>query len=220
MTVNEVLKKRFSVRAFTADAVPESLLESVFERAQQAASNCNVQPWQVYVVSGAALTALAEELTSSVMSGASPNPDFAWKIQYEGEHRTRQFAAANALYSAMGVDRHDRAARQKNMLRNWSFFGAPHAAFFTMARYLEYPGAVDLGIYAQTLSLLLKEEGVDSCMQGALGMYPDPVRRQLEVPDELGILFGMSFGYADHAAAANQTRTEREHVNAGVCFIS
>lgn len=48
------------------------------------------------------------------------------------------------------------------MLRNWKFFNAPHAAFFTMATYLKLKGAVDLGIYAQTLALLMTERGISS----------------------------------------------------------
>ena len=81
------------------------------------------------------------------------------------------------------------------MLRNWSFFDAPHAAFFTMPKYLGVPGAVDVGIYAATLALALEERGVGSCMQGALGMFPTPARQALGLKDECGILFGMSFGY-------------------------
>ena len=106
------------------------------------------------------------------------------------------------------------------MLRNWQFFGAPHAAFFTMEKYLKMTGAVDLGIYAQTLALLLAERGISSCMQGALGMFPDPARRMFGLPDEVGILFGMSFGYADRDAPANQARTDRVPVDTAVRFFS
>ncbi|MEC7546856.1 MAG: nitroreductase family protein [Pseudomonadota bacterium] len=119
----------------------------------------------------------------------------------------------------MGIDRQDKMKRNMAMLRNWAFFDAPHVAFFTMERYLGIMGAVDMGIYAQTVSLLLKEQGIDSCMQGALGQFPAPVREILEIPDELGILFGMSFGYALPDAPVNQCRTEREQLDQSVTFI-
>lgn len=127
---------------------------------------------------------------------------------------------ANALYSAMGIERTDKPRRQIAMLRNWNFFDAPHAAFFTMAKYLKLKGAVDLGIYAQTLALLMTERGISSCMQGALGLYPDPARRMFGLPDDVGILFGMSFGYADDAAPANKTRTDRVSLDTMVRFLS
>ncbi len=47
-----------------------------------------------------------------------------------------------------------------------------------MDKYLDIMGAVDLGIYAQTLSLILMEYGISSCMQGALGQFPDPVKKK------------------------------------------
>jgi nitroreductase len=80
-------------------------------------------------------------------------------------------------------------------------------------------GAVDLGIYAQTLSLILAEHGLSNCMQGALGQFPDPVREILTLPEERGILFGMSFGYADTSAAINKTQTDRESLDNAVTFF-
>ncbi|MBI2289984.1 MAG: nitroreductase family protein, partial [Betaproteobacteria bacterium] len=85
--------------------------------------------------------------------------------------------------------------------------------------YLKVKGAVDVGIYAQTLALLMTERGISCCMQGALGQFPDPARRMFGLPDDVGILFGMSFGYADHDAPANKTRTDRVSVDTMVRFF-
>ena len=52
MTVAETLKKRLSVRAFTDEPVPKETLMNIFNSAQMTPSNCNVQPWQIYVASG------------------------------------------------------------------------------------------------------------------------------------------------------------------------
>ena len=219
MSVSEVLQRRLSIRAFHDTPVPQQVLEQIFTLARHAPSNCNVQPCQAYVVSGAKKDQLKAELVATVSSGASPNPDFEWNVGYQGVHRERQFGSANALYGAMGIDRRDKARRQVAMLRNWEFFGAPHAAFFTMEKYLKMTGAVDLGIYAQTVALLMAERGISSCMQGALGMYPGPARSMFALPDEVGILFGMSFGYADPDAPANMARTDRVPVETAVRFF-
>lgn len=220
MSVSQVLQQRFSVRAFKDKPVPAEVLEEIFSLAQHAPSNCNVQPCRAYVVSGEKKEQLKAELVAAVAGGKPPNPDFAWDIKYQGEHRERQFGSANALYGAMGIERSDKPRRQIAMLRNWQFFDAPHAAFFTMAKYLQLTGAVDLGIYAQTLAMLLAERGISSCMQGALGMFPDPARKLFGLPDEVGILFGMSFGYADSEAAANKARTDRLPLDTAVRFFS
>ena len=220
MSVSQVLQQRFSVRAFKDTPVPQEMLEEIFTLARQAPSNCNIQPCQVYVVSGARKDQLKQELVSAVLSGSPANPDFDWDVRYQGIHRERQFGSAYALYGAMGIDRSDKERRQVAMLRNWQFFDAPHAAFFTMEKYLKMTGAVDLGIYAQTVAMLMTERGIASCMQGALGMFPDPARKMFGLPDEIGILFGMSFGYADPDAPANKARTDRVPVDTAVRFFS
>lgn len=219
MSVKEIIQKRVSIRAFLDKKVPDNTLKSIFESAQLSPSNCNVQPWQTCVVSGKTKDLLKDKFMQTLMSRATPNPDFNWLPKYEGIHRDRQFGSANALYSSMGIAREDKKERQMSMLRNWQFFDAPHAVFFTMDKYLDIMGAVDLGIYAQTLSLLFAEHGISNCMQGALGQFPDPVREVLNLPKERGILFGMSFGYADENAAVNKTKTERETVDNAVSFF-
>jgi len=218
MPIESILKARHSVRAFLDKPVATETLQRIFENAQLSPSNCNVQPWQACVVSGQTKTDLTTKFIEILMSGAAPNPDFNWAAQYTGIHRERQFGSANALYSAVGIAREDKKARQMAMVRNWQFFDAPHAVFFTMDKYLDIMGAVDLGIYAQTLSLIMAEHGISNCMQGALGQFPDPVRELLNLPEDRGILFGMSFGYADESAPVNNTRTEREALNKAVIF--
>jgi len=218
MSVNEVVQSRVSCRGFKSDPVDESVLRDIFTTAQQSPSNCNVQPWQVLVVSGKKKDELKNKLIQNVMTQGKPNPDFNWKVGYEGVHRDRQFGSAAALYGAMDIGREDKSKRQMAMLKNWAFFDAPHVAFFTMDKYLDIMGAVDLGIYAQTLTLLLQEQGISSCMQGALGQFPDPVKAMFDLPEERGILFGMSFGYADETAPANATRTDRETLENSVIF--
>ncbi|MFD2166854.1 nitroreductase family protein [Thalassotalea euphylliae] len=218
MSLAELLKERHSVRAFQNTPIEQSVLDDIFNNAQLSPSNCNVQPWQICVVSGDTKNTLQDKFVSLLMGGTKPNPDFNWLPQYQGIHRDRQFGSANALYSAMDIAREDKQARQMAMLRNWQFFGAPHAVFFTMDKYLDIMGAVDLGIYAQTLSLLMAEKGISNCMQGALGQFPDPVREVLQLPADRGILFGMSFGYEDVSNNANKARTDRASLNDAVQF--
>lgn len=218
MSLDDILKKRYSVRAFMDKPVPDELIKSIFTLAQLSPSNCNVQPWQIHVVSGKTKDALKERLLEVVMSGKEPNPEFDWKARYTGIHRDRQFESANALYSSMNIERSDKNGRMMALLRNWEFFNAPHAVFFTMEKYLNIMGAVDMGIYAQTLALLMSHHGIASCFQGALGQFPDPVKEMLNIPEDTGILFGMSFGYPDKEAKVNTTRTDRAALEESVAF--
>ena len=52
MSLVEAVTTRRSVRGFLDKEVPQEVLDRIFEIAQQAPSNCNVQPWKAYVASG------------------------------------------------------------------------------------------------------------------------------------------------------------------------
>lgn len=220
LVVSRMMRERISCRAFLADPVDRQILSGILEDAQRAPSNKNGQPCHVFIASGATRLQLEEELTgmatASVQamrgegSDAKMQGDFPGRYaQLDGIYKARQYGAARALYGALGVQRSDLQGRVDAMLENWRFFGAPHAAFFAMDLKFGLMPAVDIGIYAQTLALLMAERGIASCMQGSLGSFSAPVRRAFEVPADLGILFGMSFGYPDADAPVNSARTER-----------
>ena len=214
----EIIHKRRSVRGFLPQALDAALLREIFAVAQRAPSNCNVQPWQVHVVSGAACEALRTELSAAAAAALPINPDFPPGGRYPGIYRDREWDAAQQLYSAMGVDRGDRAARREAFLRNYAFFGAPHALFLFLDAPFGVREAADCGMWAQTLMLEMTARGVASCAQGSLSMYPDIVRRQLGVAPAQRLLFGMAFGYEDASASANHARLGRLPVDEAVRF--
>ena len=220
MTIAELLQNRVSIRAYTKEEVPADVLSEIFALAQRSPSSCNVQPWHSYVVSGDAKKSLQQKLIQEVMVKKTPTPDFDWQVNYQDIHRERQFGSANALYTSMGIERSDKMGRNMAMLRNWQFFDAPHVVFFAMEKYLNMTAATDLGIYAQTLALLMQERGISSCMQGALGQFPEPVKAELGLGENESVLFGMSFGYADNNADVNKTRTDRASLDEAVKFVS
>ena len=72
--------------------------------------------------------------------------------------------------------------------------------------------------YLQTLMLIMHAHGIGSCAQGALAYYPEPVKAALNIPEEIGILVGLSFGYEDEQVPANKTRTPRADLLDAVSF--
>jgi nitroreductase len=67
----------------------------------------------------------------------------------------------------------------------------------------------DVGMWLQTVMLLLREEGLDSCPQEYLSFHARLIKDFIGVSDETHIFFcGMAIGYADSSAACNTyTRT-------------
>ncbi|MGB3666315.1 MAG: nitroreductase family protein [Bermanella sp.] len=209
MTLEEAIQQRRSVRGYKPDPIDQETLDSIFTSAQLSPSNCNVQPWQVLLATGEACQILKDKMHHAFMHGQNMNPDFSGLPKFEGNMRTRQVECAQALYGAMGIARDDKIARMKATARNYQFFDAPHVAFITMKKDFSPAIAVDVGMYAQTLMLLMTSHGIGSCAQASTAYYPDIVREFFELDNDMGILFGISFGYEDKTVDANQTRTTR-----------
>lgn len=217
-TFDALMRARHSVRGFRPDPVPPALLAQIFATAQQAPSNCNVQPWVVHVVSGDSAARLRTALHDRAASGAAPAPDFPLTGAYPGDYRGRQIDAAKALFAATGVARDDTPARVASYLRNFRFFDAPHAAFVFLPDWAGMREAADAGMYAQSLMLALTAQGLASCAQGALSHYADLVHHELGVAPGHRLLFGLAFGYPDPDHPANTARTTRLPVEQAVAF--
>ena len=203
----DVVSRRRSTRDFKSDPVPRELIESVFGTAQRAPSNCNTQPWFVHVVTGETLEQLRQELPAKFAAGEIAL-DFPYDGQYEGVYKERQYASATALYDSLGIARDQKAERNAWFMRNFSFFGAPAVAFFTLPTGFGLREACDLGMFAQTVMLGLTAHGLGSCPQTALAFLANVIRPALSLGDHEQLMFGMSFGYPTDTAV-NEVTTER-----------
>ncbi|APU22473.1 nitroreductase [Actinoalloteichus sp. GBA129-24] len=205
----QLIRGRRATRAFLPDPVPDETIEAVFALAGAAPSNSNAQPWQVEVVSGGARDDLAEALMSADRAGRR-TVDFPYSEDiYSSVHHRRRAAFGAAVYSALGIgrDTHDlRAAYDAQSLR---FYDAPHVALLYAPESGDARLTADVGMYAQTLLLAMTAYGVSSCPQALLSFYADTVRETLGVTGGK-LLFGVSFGYADPAAAINAVTVGRE----------
>ena len=218
MSLEQAILERRSVRGYLPTPVPQEVLEQVFTLAQHAPSNCNIQPWFSYVASGATRDELRRRMVERVSKGNPVQPDFDHLPKFEGVYRTRQVDCAVELYNNMGIARDDHMGRMKATLRNFELFDAPHVVFIGMRREFGVTFALDVGMYIQTLMLVMTAHGIGSCAQGSMRYYPDDVREVFGVPAEIGIVLGISFGYEDSAVAANRTRIGRAPLAENVVF--
>src|SRR6266852_589768 len=209
MDVYEAVSSRRAVRGFTNQPVPSEVLERVLSAAAWAPSGSDLQPWHISVVTGAPLAQLKKLATERVAAGV------AWdERQYEmyppalkSPYAERRAAFAKERYSALGIAREDWEARQRAAIANWNCFGAPAALFWYIDRGLGRPQWADVGMYLQTVMLLLRAEGLHSCPQIAWSQVREAVAEVLSPPDGLTLFCGMSIGYED--AAVSYTRTGR-----------
>lgn len=215
--LDKAILERHSVRGFLPKQVPRDVLEQVLRLAQHAPSNCNVQPWRVYIASGETLEKLRVALVHAVASGDQPMMTVPMD-EFFGGYREKQIACAVELYGQMGVERGDRTGRLNASLRNFEFFDAPHVAYVCMSNSFGIGVALDVGMYVQTLMLAMQSRGIGSCAQASLRSYPDLVAKYLGIPTDEQILCGLSFGYEDPGVPANRTRQPRDPISRNVFF--
>ena len=220
ITLEEAIRSRRSVRGFLPDPVPQDILNSVFELAQWSPSGTNIQPWQVYVASGALRDALRDEFIRRALSRQSATPDHSDKTRLGEPWRDRRRDCAKALYTAMDIAWEDKEGRARAAFRNFELFDAPHVAFLCMNEVFGKSSAADVGMYAQTLMLSLTAHGLASCAQGTMAHYPDLVRETFDLDPAVKVLFGISFGYEDTSTPANTARTTRVPLAESVVFRS
>jgi nitroreductase len=197
----QLASARRSVRAFLPDPVPLPVVQALLQTARQAPSGANLQPGHFWLVQGAPRAALTEALCHAHRSGVPEREDYDYfPVPMPMQLRKRQVAAAQALYTCLGVPRGDAAARSRQFERNYRFFDAPVAIVVTIACEFGHGGFMDLGMALHGLMLAAQSRGLASCAIGALASYPEVVR---------DTLCGLALGREDPDAPVNATRTQR-----------
>ncbi|WP_399894398.1 nitroreductase [Streptomyces sp. BBFR51] len=219
MDVYEAVTSRRAVRGFTGRNVPRETLERVVSTAAWAPSASNLQPWHAYVLSGEPLTELKMRVGERLASGEPwDDPEY---VQYpptlKSPYHERRSDFGAQRYGSLGIARDDWEARQRAATANWDCFGAPAALFCYIDRDLGPAQWSDVGMYLQTVMLLLRAEGLHSCAQMAWAKYRRSVAEILSPPDDLLLFCGMSIGYEDPTVP--QPRTGRAPLEETVTFV-
>lgn len=219
LSFHDTARNRRAVRGFLPTPLPETVIHEVLTDAQFSPSNCNTQPWHVHIVMGAKRDALSAALWSAYSENRY-TPDFSFdQKEYFGVYKDRDAENGKSYMESLGVAREDTAGRYAAAGRNLSFFGAPQAAFLFLPTFGDNVRvAADVGMYGQTFLLSLASRGLAGIPQTMLGFFAETVREELGVADTWKLLFGISFGYPDHADPANSIRQARAPVEEAVVF--
>ena len=220
MNVTEAVHSRRSIRQFIDKPVDLSQLQEILGKAQRSPSGGNTQPWSAIVVTGSELTRITgaiKEKAASVPMGEGHEYDIYPK-GLEGRHETQRRAVGKAMFDAVGLARDDAAGRIAQMQQNWDSFGAPVQLFTYTRKYMGPPQWSDMGMWLQTVMLLLREAGLDSCPQEIWAMYGVKMRELLGIDDEHIFFCGMAIGYRDPDAAINNFEVPRTPLNEAVEF--
>ncbi len=217
MNVTEAVKSRRSVREFLDKSVDLETIRRVMDTARWAASGCNYQPWEATIVTGEPLAELRAKLSASPMQQA----EYDWTAPGQEEaYKSRLDAVSREMFGAMNIARDDTEGRTKAMMRNVTSFDAPAVMFIYFPRLMKEAQWSDTGMWLQTVALLLREEGLDSCYQEFMALYANVIRDFLGLDHDRYMLFcGMAIGYRDPDAPVNNFERERVPLDEQVKFL-
>jgi len=212
--LDHVVLQRHSTRMFLPTPVSMSILHEALDLARHAPSNSNIQPWRTFIITGAAHDRLRAALLSAAGEGAPNIPAYP-----EAFRHFRTDLGKQVYNVGMGIAREDAAGRAAAVMRNYEFFKAPVVGIICMNKELDLQDAVGVGMYLQTLLLSLTQKGLNSCVEVSLAGYPEVIRKELGISEELTILCGVAIGYEDAEFGANKLRIQRLPVEDTTVFF-
>ena len=209
MDVGEAIKERKSVRAFKPAPVSLDMIREIVEQSLRAPSWANTQPWEFAIVTGKQL----EEIQKGFLERGDqePTPDVARPYDFPEPYMSRVMALPfrKQMPSKEDMDR--------RRIQNFKHYGAPAVIYLLVDRSFFYqPKGInvwslyDCGAVVQNIMLLAIKYRLGTIAQAQAVVYPDIIRKVLNIARSKLIALGIAIGYPDWENPINQSRTERE----------
>jgi nitroreductase len=216
MDVFEAINSRIACRQFIDRPVDLDIVRELIDGAARAASSLNLQPWNVYAMTGEPLREIVRQVAEAIAhrdwrTFETEYPECPAELREP--YLSRRVDFGSQLYGALGVDHEDAEARLEQIKRNFMFFNAPVGVFITIDRRLGPGQWADLGGYVNTLAFLARGYGLHTCPQVLWIRMQEIVRAALSIPPEQMLYCGMAVGYGDLGHPVNTFRTRRAELS-------
>ena len=217
MNIAEAVATRRSVRAYLDKPLPFETIRRILDEARMAPSGCNFQPWEATVLTGAPLKAFQEKLLSS----PPDNPvEYDWSAPGAHEkYQARLRVVGAAMYGAMAIARDAADQREAFTRANLLSFGAPVLLLCHFPKFMKEAQWSDVGMWLQTIMLLARGEGLDTCPQEYMGAYGRTIKSHLGLSDDTMLFCGLAIGWGDAANPVNGFQRERVALEDQVTFL-
>jgi nitroreductase len=215
MEIFQAVTTRRSIRRFKPDPVPEPLLREILEAARWSPSWGNTQPWEIAVVTGAALDRFQKANRQRLLDGVIPNPDTPMPEVWPESLKQRYGDVGKQVLAALEIPREDKEARLRYAGDMFALFSAPALLLFSVDKAIprEY-AMLDTGAIMQTVCLLAHARGLGSCILAASVRYPALIREIIPIPETKAVIIGVALGFPDKEAPINQFTRERANLDA------
>lgn len=213
MNVIEALNARHSTRAFLPKPVDKGTLTAVLEAASRTPSWANSQPWEVFVATGSVLERIKAAYAEKYAQKSATSPETPRPEQWSEAAINRQ----KQLRPDMARDCGD--AANDFFAVNQAMFYAPAVIYICMDKILSEWSLYDIGAYSQSVMLAAVHHGLSTIPAITLMLYPDVLRQELSIPDNLKLTIGIAIGYADKGHGINKFVSGRSPFGETVRFL-
>ena len=215
MEIIEAIESRKSIRAYKKMNVSKDVLSKIIETSLRSPSATNLQPWNLYVITGEILDQIRHENVERFLSGGRPTFE---EPLLNDLFRSRRSELAKDLFALLGIEREDKDKRKAWAARGHGYFDAPTVVLI----------ALDLSVLAGTWSLLAigsfilsfclsaLEYGLGTCISEQGVAYHDIIRKYVDVPESQRLIISITVGYPDFSAPENQLVSTRVAVDDAV----
>ena len=217
MDLIEAIRFRKSIRAYKPDPVPKKILAELLETCIRAPSFGNTQPWEFAVVGGKVMDELKRALVQKAEEDTPANPDIPTPT-FTDRCLERRRKNGRQLFEVLEIAREDREKRRQWYLTGSRFFGAPSAIIIYIDKSLGAWSILDAGIVLQTIMLAAQNYGLGTCAQYRAVIYPQELRRLLNIPESKLIVCGLAIGYPDMEAPQNRFWSTRDPLDTFVTW--
>ncbi|HNR12586.1 MAG TPA: nitroreductase [Thermodesulfobacteriota bacterium] len=220
METTKAVQERRSIRKFLSKEIPSDLLHDLMDQVRWAPSWGNTQVWELYVITGGALSAYKQANLAKCVKGDPPSPDISMPEQWTGQWNNRYTGLFRSLMDGLAIDRNDKEARGKLYAEMFKFFDAPCLVIIGVDKSLCLPYAMlDTGLILQTLCLLAHDRGLGTCIEACAVMYPQLLRERALLPENKLAVIGAALGYPDMKAPINGFPRERADLDEVVQWL-
>ena len=213
MTVFESINARRSIRAFLPTPVEKEKLNAILEVAARTPSWANSQPWDVLVATGGTLERIRDAYREKYAQKTVATPETPRPLEWPEACVKRR----EGIRPKMEIDCGE-AANDFGAL-NQAMFHAPAVIYICMDKILGEWALYDIGAYSQSIMLAADELGLGAIQAITLMLYPDVLRREMDVPEHLKFTIGIAIGYIDKGHGINNFISDRKTLEETVRYF-
>jgi nitroreductase len=207
----EAIRKRKSVRAYTADSVSKAVMKELLEAAILAPTGSNMQPFRFYVAGGEGKKQLDEVLLKCVDDSETTSNELQMSREGGDEEAQNKMNSRrmDLMREVMDILRNNDVPIETFARGSFHYFGAPVAIFITMDQSLAENALVAVGAVVQNLMLAACDKGLGTCWIHMALMYSKQIRETLGIPESERIVTSLALGYPDDEAPVNTFKAGR-----------